>query len=151
MPTEADETEVDRVEHDLNRDEHQNDVAPREKAEYSNAEKDGAQSQNRTHGHVHAAFLLPSTTAPTIAARSTSDAISKGRVNGPKSAPPIATRFPCWGAPDGVTAGARSDWIRASHARPTKLAPTVAANGQWLPKRGRTCSSGRSSNITTKR
>ncbi len=70
---EADQTEVYRIEHDLGRDEHQDDVAPGEEAEHSDPKEDSAQSQNRARRRDHdpAPLLLARTTAPTMAARST--------------------------------------------------------------------------------
>ena len=48
---ESGQAKVDCVEHDLDRDEHQNEVSPSEEAEDSDPEEDGAQGQYDTHGH----------------------------------------------------------------------------------------------------
>ena len=95
-PAETSQTEVYCIEHDFNRDEHQDDVSACQETEHPDSEQDSAQSQNRTDRHNHAAFLLARTTAPMIAARRSRDAISNGSANGPKSAMPIAARLP-WG------------------------------------------------------
>jgi hypothetical protein len=44
VPAEAGQTDIDGVEHHLNGDEHQDDVAPGKEAEYANPKEDSAQS-----------------------------------------------------------------------------------------------------------
>ena len=52
-----DQAEVDRIQHDLRRDEHQDEVAPRKETESPDPEENSAQSQNRLHRHDHAVPL----------------------------------------------------------------------------------------------
>src|SRR5262249_55514651 len=85
------EAEVDGIEHDLDRDEHQDDVASPEKADQANGEKDRAQPQaSARRDHSGLAFLRATTIAPTMAARRISEAISNGSPNRVKSAMPTA-------------------------------------------------------------
>ena len=94
MTAETRQTHIDCVEHDLHRDEHQDDVAPCQESKGSDSEQNRTQCQNHIDGNNHAALLRARTTAPMIAARRRSEAISKGKTNGPNSAVPIARRFP---------------------------------------------------------
>src|SRR5207245_350436 len=130
VPAEGGQTEVYGIEHDLNRDEHQDDVAPGQESEHSDPKEDSAQSQNRAHwpNHDPAALLPARTTAPMMAARSNREAISKGNANGPKSAMPIAERPP-WGGPSAATrvdAGATPAPARVNQPKVAKQSRTAA-------------------------
>src|SRR5262249_18357181 len=153
MLTESRQRDVDRIQHDLDRHEHQDDVAAAEEADQPDRKEHGAKCDARADRDHHApAFLLATTTAPTMAARRISEAISNGSVNRVKSACPIAERLPGEGsiAAARPAAGTRAG-SRANHASAAKPTPAAAESGQCAPKRGSAASPGRSRSIRKKR
>src|SRR5215510_13703614 len=117
------QAEVYRIEHYLDRDQHQDDVAARQETEHSDPEEDGAQSQNHAlrDDHDPAALLRVITTVPMMAASRTREVISKGKAKEPNSAMPMAESLPR-GSASARLASPRAGPgpSRAKQARPAK-------------------------------
>src|SRR5438067_2479840 len=128
-------------------------AATAEKADEHDRKEHGAECDARADRYHQApALRFATTTAPTMAARRISEAISNGSVNWVKSACPTAERLPG----DGSVAAACSavgtrPGSRANQASAAKPKPAAAQSGQWAPKRASAVSPGRSRSIRKNR
>ena len=133
------QADVDGIEHDFDRDEHEDDVAPAEEADQTNREEDRAEPQTRAHGHHQGSVFLLGDDDRADDGRQEDEGcdlegqreLGEQRRSDGRKVRLSSARFGMPAAAERRQPGS----CRRSIASAAKATPAAAASGQWAPNR----------------